>query len=419
MKGSDPCQAASPGGVGKTYPSEKFVFRDPQTGAEITQYTGLGNNRTLYFTNRPYTCDGGHLVFYSDRTGQSEVHLLEVATGKIIQVTDLSGQLVVDACLHPARPELYFHDQHSIWRVNIETLRSEELLRAPEGFVFGILNLNSPPWLAFDLRETSGKVTRIVDGKPVTHKGWNIESILMRPRAVICRLDVDTGQFDPLWSDLKAFTHVQVSPVNPDLLIFSNSSRYGEDRVMYLNLKDRFKPAPRPLLHEGADCRGGHECFTRRGNLALQWISSSRTAEGRSYQQMHAFKMLEKTPIEQVEEAELKTFAIPGNEPFMQHHFTMSGDEAWGVHDRWPSGATEDEKGNHLSLFRHCESEPQTGFVPICRHDSDRGGNGPLGPNLTIDDNDEFATYTSYLNGGINICQVRLEPFLEKRTRNP
>src|SRR5690242_7705593 len=104
--------------VGQVYPSEKTAFRDSETGAEIIQYTNVGaTNRTLYFTNRPYVCDGEHVVFLSDRTGRNEMYLLHLQSGKIIQLTDLPGQTNVANCVHPHRPELYFQNKKSLHRV--------------------------------------------------------------------------------------------------------------------------------------------------------------------------------------------------------------------------------------------------------------------------------------------------------------
>src|SRR3989338_2815644 len=106
--------------VGKVYPSEKSTFRDPETGAEIIQYTNTRkNNRTLYFTNRPYTSDSEHIVFLSDRTGRNEMFLLHLKSGKIVQLTNADIKANVSNCVHPKRPELYFHNKKSIYRVHL------------------------------------------------------------------------------------------------------------------------------------------------------------------------------------------------------------------------------------------------------------------------------------------------------------
>src|SRR5436190_10941608 len=204
--------------IGKTYPPEKHEFRDPDTGARIIQYTREGKtNRTLYFTNRPYLADGDHMVFLSDRTGTNQMFLLHLKSGKITQLTDTPGQANVSNCIHPTRPELYFRGERGIYRVNIDTLKTEHLLHPPDGYGFGILNLNSPPWLAFELiQDVPQGVKRIksqtADG-PV--KPNNFERLFALPTTLIYRYNVDTDELDCVWGEHRMLTHVQISPTDP------------------------------------------------------------------------------------------------------------------------------------------------------------------------------------------------------------
>jgi oligogalacturonide lyase len=399
--------------VGRVYPSEKATFRDKESGAEIIQFTSLGDtNRTLYFTNRPYTCDKEHVVFLSNRTGRNEMFLLHLKSGKITQLTELEGQRNVSNCVHPTRPELYFHNTSSLYRVQLDTLKTEELLSAPEGFMIGILNLNNPPWLAFELIEKRTGMSRIQEGKPMP-AGDGFELHYLRPRSLIYRFNVDSGKLECLWSDLKLLTHVQISPTNPDLLIFSDFCGYGSDRVYYLNLKKKIKSPPRPLLGETQTSRGGHECFTRKGNLYLQWMEGDLQEDG-DHQLMHAFKSLEGCPMDRVEAAPFRRYALPEKMGYMGHHFTMNADETWGVHDRWLTAPSFEENMSWLSLFKHQDKEPQTVVLKLCHHNGHKGDRINLGAELTLNDDDEWATYTSFLGGTANVCQVRVTPFVEK-----
>lgn len=399
--------------IGKVYPSEKFVFQDDVTGATITQFTSQGSvNRTLYFTNRPYVFGGSHMVFLSNRTGRNEMFLLELETGKIVQLTDVDGQPNVSACVHPERPELYFHTRTSLFRVNLESLKTEELLRAPEGFKLGILNLTSPPWLAFEMIEQVPGVTANQDGKFVP-AGLGFEMSFLCPRTVIYRFHIDEGKLEAVWGEPKLLTHVQISPTNPDLLVFSNSALYGCDRVYYLDLSKKLKCPPRPLLGETEFSRGGHESFTRRGNLYLQWMEGDIQENGR-HVLMHGFKKLAGVPIADVEKAPFERYSLPEKNGCLAHHFTMSRDEDWGLHDRWPGAPTWEENLDWLSLFRHQAAEPQSIFIKLCFQNGSRGDALHLGPNVTFDATDQYATYTSFLEGDANVCQVHVAPFVEK-----
>lgn len=403
--------------AGRVFGSEMRSFRDPDTGAEITQYTSEGKtNRTLYFTNRSYLFDGEHAIFLSDRTGRNEMFLLHLASGKITQVSDLAGQPNVSSCLHPRRPELYFHNRQTLHRVRLDTLKTEELLRAPEGFGFGILNLNSPPWLAFEMIEKVNGVQRPVNGEWKA-MGLGAELHYLRPRSLIYRMNVDTGEVECLWSELRLLTHVQISPVNPDLLIFSDWAGYGRDRAYYMDLSKKVKSLPRPIFPENQHARGGHECFTRRGNLCIQWMEGDLERLG-NHRLFHAFRFLEGVPTAEIDRASFKKYLLPELQKDLLHHYTMSHDETWGLHDRWLTAPSFEENMGHLSVFRHQDNEPQTVLVKVLFHNGAKGDRLGLGPEPCLDAKDENALYTSFLDGNAHLCEVKLAPFVERVRRD-
>jgi len=105
---------------------------------------------------------------------------------------------------------------------------------------------------------------------------------------------------------------------------------------------------------------------------------------------------------------------VPERCAWMAHHFTMSEDETWGVNDRLISSDWPEEKMSWLCLFRHQEKEPQTILMKLCFQNGFHGDVVGLGPDLTLDNRDEYATYTSFLRGQANICQVHVTPFAER-----
>lgn len=406
--------------IGKIYPSEKMEFKDSETGAEIVQYTQEGTvNRTLYFTNRPYTSDGEHVVFLSNRSGRNEMYLLHLKSGKIIQLTELEGQSNVANCVHPTKPELYFRDACTIYRVNWDTLQTEALMEAPEGWNIGILNLNSPPWLVFEMNEKGQHFARVpgTDTPMAKVEGGGNERCYMRDRTLLYRLNIESGELDCLWGDSKYLSHVQTSPTNSDLVIFSNWNGYGDDRCYYLDLERRIKGTPQPMFPETSQSRGTHECFTRRGNLYIQWVEGD-LEPGRPHTMYHAFRQLAGLSNEEIAAAPLVKYELP-RQPgqaldYCVHHFTMSEDETWGVHDRWMSAPTYEDSMSWLTLFRHQLQAPRTRDMKLSFHNGSEGDALGLGANLTIDHEDEYATYTSFLQGNANLCQVRLTPFVDQ-----
>lgn len=403
--------------VGKIYPSEKITFTDPETGARIVQYTQTELNRTLYFTNRPYSADGEHIVFISERTGRRQMFLLHLQSGKIVQLTDVEGMPNFGSCVHPQRSELYFHSGQKLLRVNWETWETEVLLRAPDGWAIGILNLNTPPWLCFNMLERSGiGIRRGETDEKMAVKNGNVvgnEGFYLRERTLLYRLNVDSGRLECVWGDHKFLDHVQMSPVNSNLYIFCSWAGYGDNRTYALDLSKRAKVQPFPMFPESARARGGHESFTRRGNLYTQWMEGD-LEEGGKKSLFHGFRKLADVSLPQMPDAPFEKFRLPENHDWLMHHFTMSEDEIWGVHDRWLTAPNDEQNMSWLSIFRHQQNEPQTIVHKLCFHNGGKGDVINIGPDITLDARDEWVTYTSFLGGQANICQVHVTPFVEK-----
>lgn len=81
--------------IGKRFPSEKKVVKDPVTGRELTFLTTSPvNDSKIYQTHNQWTSDGQWLVFRSDRV-RGEAFAVNEKTGVIVQVTEggYSGML--------------------------------------------------------------------------------------------------------------------------------------------------------------------------------------------------------------------------------------------------------------------------------------------------------------------------------------
>ena len=75
--------------VGTHYPSERRTYRDLQTGRQVTQLTDSpAEDYHPYFYNPAVTPDGRYLIFFSERSGLSNLFRLQLTSGKIVQLTD-------------------------------------------------------------------------------------------------------------------------------------------------------------------------------------------------------------------------------------------------------------------------------------------------------------------------------------------
>lgn len=75
--------------MGRTFPSEKKVIKDPKTGTELvflTSKPGTGDSK-IYQTHNQWTADGKWVIFRSDRV-PGEAMAVNEKTGVIMQVTE-------------------------------------------------------------------------------------------------------------------------------------------------------------------------------------------------------------------------------------------------------------------------------------------------------------------------------------------
>lgn len=84
--------------MGRRFPSERKVIKDPKTGVELvflTSKSGTGDSK-IYQTHNQWTSDGKWVVFRSDRV-KGEAMAVNEETGDIVQVTEggFTGMLCV------------------------------------------------------------------------------------------------------------------------------------------------------------------------------------------------------------------------------------------------------------------------------------------------------------------------------------
>src|SRR3954471_2960834 len=83
--------------IGKRFPSERKVIKDPVTGVPLTFLTSTPTGDTkIYQTHNQWTSDGQWLIFRSGRV-KNEVLAVNEKTGDLVQVTEggYTGMLCV------------------------------------------------------------------------------------------------------------------------------------------------------------------------------------------------------------------------------------------------------------------------------------------------------------------------------------
>src|SRR6478609_485657 len=92
--------------IGKRFPSEKKIIKDPVTGTMLTFLTSTptGDSK-IYQTHAQWTADGQWLIFRSNRA-RDEALAVNEKTGDIVQVTE--GGYTGMLCVARKSMKLYF-----------------------------------------------------------------------------------------------------------------------------------------------------------------------------------------------------------------------------------------------------------------------------------------------------------------------
>src|SRR5215475_5888029 len=74
--------------IGKRFPSERKVIKDPVTGTMLTFLTSTPNGDSkIYQTHNQWTSDGKWIIFRSNRV-RGEAMAVNEQTGEMVQVTE-------------------------------------------------------------------------------------------------------------------------------------------------------------------------------------------------------------------------------------------------------------------------------------------------------------------------------------------
>lgn len=160
---------APAGEKGRIRPAESRMLRDGTTGARIRQVTAHPSiHHHPFFFVPPWDAAMRRLIFISHRTGRPELFAEELATGKLVQLTDRDD--LAEWSFYPAHDgrHVFFVAGTGAWRLDLETLAEERLAdfgavemreRGMVGAAMGTTALSADDcWWAVPVRH--GKVAR-------------------------------------------------------------------------------------------------------------------------------------------------------------------------------------------------------------------------------------------------------------------
>lgn len=152
---------------GAVLPAEHQSFRDASTGALIHQLTSdLSTNHLSYFLQSSFTPDLSHVIFVSERSGDTQIYEAEFAEGPIRQLTEGAPVHAYSPTLSPDGTEVFFVRGGGIWRLNRTTLLETNVMEM-EGAQLGECTIgDGGRWLtaAYKRGSEKGIVTGRADG---------------------------------------------------------------------------------------------------------------------------------------------------------------------------------------------------------------------------------------------------------------
>jgi len=385
---------------GEIFRDQPFEYRDKVSGCKVTRLTNyLGHSNHLYFTDPCWFNRGTSFVFTSDRDNHSNLFRYDLATHRITQLTELSGESIENERVFDHRPagafseinqKHYYWWQNTLYELDVNTCAERIVYQAPPDKVLGIHGLTSAdgryvcnmmrdplPDLEPEIDYPYSQFPRLFPAKPLTQ---------------IIRVEVQTGKMEVIHEDRRFMTHVNPSPNRADILTFCHEGPWEaiEQRIWGLNIQTGQTWKIRP--QDDGQFRIGHEYWFKEGEY-IGYHGAPRSGQGD-----HVFGYLKWD----------NTDAVEVRFPFHSFHFS-SNDHTLLVGD----GTRVFEGANQpfIQLFKW-NGEQYIGPKIVAVHRSTfNGQHAHCHPRFTPDGN--RILYTSDLTGYSNMYLVEWGDFEE------
>jgi oligogalacturonide lyase len=276
--------------VGTTYAPEWRELQDPLSGRQVWQLTDSpAEDYHLYFYNPSVTPDGKYLIFFSERTGVSNLFRLDLHSGIIVQLTDarpvraeywpftesVKGVGACLAALGNHGQEVFYFEGTDLYAVEIGTLNRRQLLCLSEERRPSMLQSNAlgdtlvfATWDEDLFRERSQRA--------YAGETFPDESFFQETTSTIVRVNSITGQAEEvLRKENFWINHVHVNPQNRDLILFCHEYSALPDRMWLL---DAANQTCGPIPRQGMDEWYQHEFWSADGQRVCFHGGSTRDA---------------------------------------------------------------------------------------------------------------------------------------------
>ncbi|MFD0990148.1 oligogalacturonate lyase family protein [Mariniflexile jejuense] len=242
------------------------VWIDASTGHKIEKLVNRnGNNYSFYFHNNPFikSKDGNSdLMIFSGRTETSSQYFtVNLKTKEIQQITNTKGSKRGEILGTKTRKVFYMVND-SVFSTHIDTHKTEFIYEFNDDVIGSISTLNADETLLGGALITKEE-NEIFKKNPSKSSYFDKIYEAKLERSLIT-INVNTKEYNNLYSENAWLNHIQFSPTNPDVLMYCHEGPWHKvDRIWNINIKTK----KTELVHKRTVDReiAGHEFFSPDG----------------------------------------------------------------------------------------------------------------------------------------------------------
>lgn len=211
--------------VGQQYASEIKSYADHESGATVRQLTNhRAHSHHFYFTNSGWYADGSKLLVSSDRGNATNLYGIDLASGEITQLTDLTPLPLprevefLRACVNPTKNETYFWYGLDLVALDLTSLESHVIYRMEEGWDVSMINCSADG--AFVYASISEDLSDRIRVDYLRGYVGFAETWEAKPLSRIIRAATDGSGGEVMYEEKYWIGHVNTSPTKPNILTF-------------------------------------------------------------------------------------------------------------------------------------------------------------------------------------------------------
>ncbi|SFL58433.1 Oligogalacturonate lyase [Paenibacillus sp. 1_12] len=375
---------------GDVYVSSITKKTDELTGTELIQLTdNSGDTYHPYFTKTLIDLNNEYMLLGSNRTGAWQLYTLRLRDGQMVQITESIGIQPFNSVLDAKHHKVYYFANRTLKCVRLDNLEEDELMEIPEGFKPSDMSItNEGDFLSFSYVEK-------IDLSTETTKIYSAmrETFFRKPTSVIIRFDVAKKMPFAVWGEHRWISHVNISPLDPNLILFCHEGPWHLVHRMWTARVDRDEVLPLIDQRPGLE-KIGHEFFTASGRIGAQYSYRDRIGD-EFYKHGDIFVNADGTGE--------RRYYYPYTRP---SHIQLNYEETLGVGDRAPIRKEMKDHGNYIALLKYEGESVQVGL--LCKHETSwRTQVSHPHPIFTRDD--QYVIFSSDRGGKANVYMARVD----------